>query len=82
MLALTFTRLGCPDENGLDVGVIGVAEQDHGPGFDGRSDGFRRQSLVLGQRGQMRGEQALKGCILSVMDTRLLIEFAAKSSPE
>lgn len=31
MLALTFTRLGCPDENGLDVGVIGVAEQDHGP---------------------------------------------------
>ena len=54
-----------PDENGLDVGVIGVAEQDHGPGFDGRSDGFRRQSLVLGQRGQMRGEQALKGRILS-----------------
>ena len=54
-----------PDENGLDVGVVGVAEQNHCPGFDGRGDGFRLQSLVLGQRGQMRGEQALKGRILS-----------------
>ena len=66
MLALTFTRLGCPTRMGLDVGVIGVAERrTSGPGFDGRSDGSRRQSLVLGQRGQMRGEQALKGRILS-----------------
>ena len=52
-------------ENGFDVRMVGIAEQDHGPGFDGRGDGFGPQPLFFGQRGQMRGQEGLQGRILS-----------------